>query len=162
MPGSHRRAVNLGIRPGLQLRLPLVVIAITVAFAALFAAHTDAAYGRFVRIGIDQPGLKALVAYQGRDFLVVSLAMGTAYVLAILVACLVHGHRLLGPIVALRRHLEGMKNGDYSSSVVLRAGDVLSDVADDLNGLTAILRDQEKRSRTESPALPLPGHPVGD
>ena len=160
MPGSRRRAINLRIRPGLQLQLPLVVVAITVAFATLFAAHTDEAYGRLVHIGIDQPGLKALVADQGRDFLVVSASMGAAYVLAVLVACLVHGHRLLGPIIALRRHLEGMKNGDYTSRIALRAGDAFSDVADDLNELSGALHDKEMCSRTEPLTWSSPGPPT--
>jgi len=148
MPGSRRRAINLGLRPGLQLRLPAIVVGATVAFGLLFAAHTQAAYGRFVAIGIEHPGLRALVQDQGRDFLIVSLAIGLAYVMVILLACLIQAHRLLGPVVALRRHLEGMKNGDYVSRLSLRTNDPFNDIADDLNELAAILRDQQKRANS--------------
>ena len=142
---SARRAVNLRFRPGLQLRLPLIVVVLTTAFGALFAVHTEQAYGTLIRIGIDQPELRALVADQGVDFLVVSLAIAAAYVLSILVACLADSHRALGPIVAFRQHLEGMKNGDFVSRLSLRAGEPFNDVADDLNELSSILRKQQKR-----------------
>lgn len=146
MPGSRRRAVNLRLQPMLQLRLPLVVLAITALFGVGFAFHMDAAYGVLVKVGIEDPGIRALIEEQSRDFMVVSMAIGGAYVVAVLIACLAHGHRLLGPVSAIRRQIEGMKNGDYVSRLELRTGDPFSEVADDLNELATLLRIQEKRA----------------
>jgi len=144
LPGSRRRAINLRVRPGLQLRLPFVVLAITGVFVMLFAAHMDQAYGKLISIGIEQPWLRTLIAEQSHDFLVVSCAIGAGYVTAVLVACLSYGHRMLGPIVPIMRQIEGMKNGDYVSQISLRDGDPFADVARELNELASILRTQEK------------------
>ena len=82
---------------------------------------------------------------KGRDFLIVSLAIAGAYVLAVLATCLVYAHRLLGPVIALRQHIEGMKNGDYSSHLQLRAGDAFTEVAKDLNELSNVLREEHRK-----------------
>ena len=85
------------------------------------------------------------MAEQARDYLIVSFAIGGAYVLMVLVACLAHAHRILGPLIPIRTHIEGMKNGDYSSVLRLRSGDPFVEIADDLNELASLLREQAKR-----------------
>jgi hypothetical protein len=145
LPGSRRRTINLQLQPWIQLRLPLVVFAITAAFSVLFAANFHQAYGKLLDIGIEQPWLRELMAQQTRNVLVVSLAIGVGYVGTVLVACLAYGHRLLGPLVPIRRQIEAMKNGDYASRVDLRKGDLFNEIAGDLNELAQLLRDQEKR-----------------
>ena len=144
---ESRRTINLGLRPSLQLRLPLVVLAITIVFAALFAGHSHAAYARFLSGAIKQANIEPLVAEQTLDFLIVSGVIVVGYVSAVLIACLAYSHRLLGPIVAFRRHLEALKNGDYGARIQLRKGDPFTDVADDMNELTAMLRANEKANR---------------
>ena len=142
---SQRRLINLGLWPGLQSRLPLMILMITVAFGTVFALHTDQAYGKFFEIGFAEEGLRSLVEEQARDYLVVSVSLGVLYVFAVVVACFASLHRLLGPIVPIRRHLEALKNGDYSSRVSLREGDLFLEVEQDLNELSAAL-EREKRS----------------
>ncbi len=144
MPGSRRRAINLRVQPGLQLRLPIVLLTLSVAFAWLFAANTQKAYARLAKVAVEEPWLQELVAQQHHDFLVVSMAIGAAYILFVVLACLAHGHRMLGPLIPIRRQIEGMKNGDYSTRTHLRVGDPCIDIAEDLNELASILRDQEK------------------
>jgi hypothetical protein len=148
MPGSRRRAINLRLQPGLQLRLPAVVFGLTGAFGLLFAAHTNRAWGKFVQIGVDEQWLQELVAYQQRDYLMVSLAIGAAYIFTVLIACLAHGHRLLGPLVPIRRQIGGLINGDYATRTHLRDGDPFSEVAEDLNELAGVLQELEKRETT--------------
>ena len=44
-------------------------------------------------------------------------------------------HRYLGPMVAIRRQLKAMREGNFSERMKLREGDEFTDVADDLNAL---------------------------
>ena len=39
-----------------------------------------------------------------------------------------------------------MQNGDYSSRIYLREGDLYGEIADDLNEIAQLLRSQEKRA----------------
>lgn len=147
---ESRRTINLGLRPSLQLRLPIIVLVISVGFAGLFAVHSHTAYARFLSGAIRQAQIEPLVAEQTIDFLIVSGVIAVAYIAAVMIACLAHSHRLLGPIVAFRRHIEALKNGDYGARVQLRKGDPFTDVADDMNDLTTILRTNEKANRRPS------------
>ena len=98
---SGRRAIGLGRRPLLQLKLPLILLAITVSFGALFAAHTWAAWGQLISFGASEPWVGQLADEILRDYLTVSTAIATAYVAFLMLTCLAYTHRLLGPIVAL-------------------------------------------------------------
>ncbi len=146
MPGSRRRAINLSLQPGLQLRLPLLIFAITAGFCLLFGVHMQQAYGNLVELAIDEPWLQTSISEQRQSFAIVSVAIAIGYVVTVFIACLAYAHRLLGPLVPIRRRLEGMKNGDFSSRIYLREGDLYGEIADDLNELAQLLRQQEKRA----------------
>ncbi len=137
---GRRRLVDLRFRPGLQLKLPALLLAVTFTFSLLFVAHANEAYGKLLEAGLDDVFLRALGQEIRSDFVVVSAAIAVAYAVAVIGICLAGTHRILGPIVALRRHLEDIKRGDYSTSIQLRAGHPLSGVAMDLNEVSRILQ----------------------
>lgn len=137
--GARRRLVNLEINPLHQLKLPIVLLAITATFLVLFFAHTHAAFGSLVAASFETAWIHELAGEITRDFFVVSVVIGLAYAIVVLTVCLAGAHRALGPIVALERHLSRLRNGDYSSRVALRAGHPLERVADDLNALADVL-----------------------
>ena len=137
---SGRRAIGLGRRPLLQLKLPLILLAITVSFGALFAAHTWAAWGQLISFGASEPWVGQLADEILRDYLTVSTAIATAYVAFLMLTCLAYTHRLLGPIVALERHLHSLRLGNATTRIRLREGDPLAGVAEELNSLGPRLR----------------------
>lgn len=49
-------------------------------------------------------------------------------------------HRIYGPIVQIRKHVQKLREGDYSSRVQLRDHDHFVELADDLNDLAADLQ----------------------
>ena len=51
-------------------------------------------------------------------------------------------HRVIGPSVAIRKHIDKMKQGDYSSRLHIRRGDELVTVAHVINELTDALRQK--------------------
>jgi len=138
--GRRRRLVDLRFRPGLQIKLPALLLAITGGFSVLFLAHTNKAYGALLEIGLEDPWLRSLVQEIQYDYFVVSLSIGIAYAIAVVGVCLAGTHRVLGPIVALQRHLEFLKKGNYSPRIRLRSGHPLSGIAKDLNELSEILQ----------------------
>lgn len=163
-PGQRRRLIDLRLHPGLQLKLPTFLIMITIGFSGLFLAHTSEAFGAMVEIGLEDLWQRALVEEIKRDYFVVSLSIALAYSVVVSGVCLAGTHRLLGPIVALRRQLRSVKRGDYTSRIHLRAGHPLSAVAKDLNELSEILSrssssnqafGSENTQFTTSPAIPV-------
>jgi nitrogen fixation/metabolism regulation signal transduction histidine kinase len=146
---SRRRTLRL-LQPLVQLKLPLYLLLVTIAVTAAFAVHTYLAYDRiYEAVASYAPkAFEGLLQEQTRDFLIVSAAIGTGYVLIVVGMCVAYLHRLVGPTTALRRHIEALKNGDYSARVDLRKSDtVFLALEQDLNELAGILERNEKNVR---------------
>ncbi len=136
-----RRAIRLPA-PFAQLKLPVYLLILTLAFGALFAWHSTAAYERLYGLVISSipESHRVLLLDQTRDFAIVSATILTGYALFVLGVCLAYSHGLLGPLVALRRHVQALKDGEYGSRVELRESDrAYLDVAQDLNDLAQSL-----------------------
>ncbi len=136
-----RRAIRLPA-PFAQLKLPVYLLILTLAFGALFAWHSIAAYERLYGLVISSipESHRVLLLDQTRDFAIVSATILTGYALFVLGVCLAYSHGLLGPLVALRRHVQALKDGEYGSRVELRESDrAYLDVAQDLNDLAQSL-----------------------
>jgi methyl-accepting chemotaxis protein len=58
-------------------------------------------------------------------------------------------HRIVGPVVALKRQIEKLQQGKFSSRVKLRKNDELFELAEALNELTANLQQKEMREIAE-------------
>jgi methyl-accepting chemotaxis protein len=147
-PRERRRSLNLLQQPGIQLKLPAYLLLVTVGFGALWTRNAATAFADFYQtLSAHQPSyLVPMLTDQLRDFAIFSGIVSIAYVLALLVICIVYLHRLVGPSVALRRQLESLKNGDYSRRVRLRRNDAFQDLAADLNELADLLERKENPS----------------
>ena len=142
----RRSSLRMLLQPVLQLKLPVVIVLLTLAFGLAFGANCWAAYARLHQLSLSQlPEFhEQLFRDQTGNFLAVSGAIAVGYLAAILVYCVRYAHRLVGPTVAFRRHIEALKNGDYASRVVLRRNDAFGEVAADLNDLAHQLEHDEK------------------
>lgn len=147
--GSRRAIRLLHIRT--QLIMTSCVLLISLGFAALFAWHAQHAYGAlYAMVASTAPeSFLAQIREQGFDFVVVSAVIALLYVAVSVGFCVTFSHRLLGPIVALRRQVEALKNGDYGSRVQLRNRDIVfQPIAEDMNELAMMLSDREKKSES--------------
>lgn len=61
-------------------------------------------------------------------------------------------HRLIGPTVAFRRHIQSLTQGDFSAQTRLREHDAFKDVAADLNALSEALAARFGGASGEPPA----------
>ncbi len=146
---TRRRAIRL-LEPVVQLKLPFYLLLLTLVFAGAFAVHTHAAYQGLYDAAAASvaPAFVADVQEQTRDFVVVSAAIAGIYVLAMLGLCAGYVYRLIGPITALRRQVEAMKNGDRAGRIALRQSDtVFLELEKDLNELAEMLERGEKNLR---------------
>ena len=145
----HRRhKMNLLLQPALQLKLPAILLIVTLGFVALQVAHTQFAYGKLFEIVLQEAGrppfLEDLLREQTGDYIEVTTAFTLLYILVVVALSVAYAHRMIGPMVPIRRQIEALKNGDYSARATLRKRDAFSELADDLNELARMLEEHGK------------------
>jgi hypothetical protein len=154
---DSRRAIRV-IEPAVQLTLPLTLIGLSAVFVTAFVWNSQAAYQQLVALTLAQTQdvFRSTVAEQTGDFMIVSVAILGAYLFAVAGICLAYTHRLIGPRVALVRHIEALKKGRYDARITLRRRDlVFRDVARDLNDLAQILERNAKDERKARALTPI-------
>jgi hypothetical protein len=134
---ERRRSLRL-VKPGVQLRLALYLLAITFAFGLLVVANSWSAYGRLYQATLSSAAgpFEQDILEQTQLYLNTSSVLLVGYVVVVLGVTIGYVHRLIGPIVAFERHLRALQRGDYASRVSLRSGDhIYGTLADLLNDL---------------------------
>ena len=156
--GVHekRKARNILIRPGLQLRLPLYILLLTVVFVSLFMmlgnVYLEQAYvtkmDQAYTIRIDNPAdmqfLLHILISQMTSLNTFSLLLLFVYAVLVVVITCLYTHRLLGPMVPISRHLKALNEGFYAHRLHLRKHDALHELADQLNELAETLEQRKQ------------------
>ncbi len=146
---DSRRAFRF-LQFGAQIRLPLYLLIITVAFSSLFAWHTHSAYARLYEMvmAAAPESYHEEILRQTQDFGIVSAAILGGFVLAMLGFCIAYTHTLLGPTIPLRRHVQSLRDGNHHARNKLRSSDAAHQgLADDLNELASTLQHAQKAAR---------------
>ena len=147
---QDRRLANVLVEPVLQLGLPALLLAITLPFAALQALYGYMAFGQLYQVVLADTSaprtFQTMLEGQAADFLFVSGAITLAYAIVVLIGSVAWAHRMVGPIVPFRRHVEALKGGEYGSRVHIRRFDAFSELARDLNELAELLEEHDKHN----------------
>lgn len=146
---DQRRSIRV-VEPIAQIRLPVILVTLTAIFVSAFAWNSHAAYERLIDLTLAQTqnAFRGTVSDQTGDFLIVSFALLVAYLIAVAGICLAYTHHLIGPRVAMIRHIASLKRGDYSARVFVRESDmVFRDMARDLNELAHVLQVNDRALR---------------
>jgi len=145
---EQRKARNILVRPGLQLRLPLYILLLTMAFVLLTLLlgnlYLEQVYVTMMENTTQSDYLQQVITEQIAAFKVISLLV--LFVYAVLVAAIssVYTHRLLGPMIPIKRHLKALKEGFYSHRLHLRKKDVLHELAGQMNELAEALEERKQ------------------
>ncbi len=147
---DRRRVRNFLITPRVQYRYGLYFFGVAGIAAALTQLLLIYAFQRIMgqamlHTSIDPLELAAAVGQPLR-----SLGIWMALLFPLLaVVCGAFAiwltHRFVGPQVAIQRHIERLKAGDYTHTCSLRTHDELKGVARALNELTEALRQEDGR-----------------
>lgn len=150
-PAQKRRVLNAVWQPFLQFKLLLYMLGSTAFVAILLAAFLYFAFSDLVSV---VTGKTEATSYYGEmiEIQLVHLfrycgALFVLYILLLASVCVAYTHRLIGPLRPFVRHVEKLTDGDYSSRVVLRKGDLdmYNEYAEKLNELAAKLNASETR-----------------
>ncbi len=141
---DSRRSFRL-LHPGIQLGLALHVLAIGLGFGLLLLWHAWYAYADLLAAGVASgpASLENELRARTLRFGIVSLAMLLGYALVVVGVCVAWSHRLLGPTVPLRRHLQALRQGRCRERLRLRKTDgPFLPLAEDLNEVTRMLEER--------------------
>ena len=129
-------------QPMTQLKLPAYLLIATLVCGAVFAWQSQSAYERMYDLVISEvpASYVVMIEEQTHDFAVVCASILAGYILVVTGLCIGYSHRLIGPVVALRRQIQALKDGNYRARTKLRKSDTaFLDMADDLDELAKIL-----------------------
>jgi len=145
---EQRKARNILVRPGLQLKLPFYILLLTMAFVLLTLLlgnlYLEQVYVTMIENTTQSEYLQQVITEQMAAFKIISLLVLFVYaVLAVSISC-VYTHRLLGPLIPIERHLKALKEGFYSHRLQLRKKDALHELADQLNELAEALEERKQ------------------
>ncbi len=148
---KKRRLSNLLLQPLLQTQIGLYCIALSLIFTALIGIvlyqNLGSLYDVFFTLTDGKVKLHAVVtAYLQNIQAWVLLCLG-AYILSTIGISVLYTHRLVGPTVAFRRHLDAIEAGDYSYRTILRKGDAFQEVATRLNEVSEFMEQRQAKSK---------------
>ena len=136
------------IQPKLQLQLTLLSLSIAAIASLILGAVAYFTLSNLVNITIkftDNPKLvEAFTSgYFPQLFIWIPLAL-LLFFLSNIATSVFYTHKLVGPTIAFRRHIEELTNGNYTAKTTLRKLDAFREVADDLNILSERLEEKSK------------------
>jgi methyl-accepting chemotaxis protein len=140
---ENRKARNLLLMPGLQLKLALYALMLSLGFllvTALFGKlYFEQTYITLVENTTQAEYVQAIINQQLHDFKSMSLLLLAGYIVMMVVLVAVFTHRMIGPTLPIMRHVKALKDGFYSHRVTLRRHDSFQELADELNALAETL-----------------------
>lgn len=145
---NPRKVKNFLLSPSIQLAFALNIIVLSIFFVIAVSFVIYFQLGDFIQnilniADFDQKTLVQLQSDWDSTLLWLGGFMGT-FIVFLTVLCVLYTHKLIGPTVAFKRHIESLISGDYHSRVKLREGDAFEDVAMKLNELAQKLENDEK------------------
>lgn len=148
-PTHKRRVVNAIWQPFLQFKLLMYMLGSTAIVALLLGGFLYFAFSDLIHV---VTGKSEATSYYGEmiEIQLIHLfrycgALFVLYILLLAAVCVAYTHRLIGPIRPFTRHVEALIQGDYSSRVNLRKGDLdmYAGYADQLNELAIKLNAKD-------------------
>ncbi len=146
---QKRKVVNAIWEPFVQFKLLMYMLGSTALVAILLGAFLYFAFSDLISV---VAGKTEASSYYGEmiEIQLIHLfrycgALFVLYILLLAAVCVAYTHRLIGPLRPFTRHVESLANGNYSSRVVLRKGDLdmYNDYANKLNELAVNLETRE-------------------
>ncbi len=136
----QRKLKNFLLQPMVQLRLGFINVCLSLIFVLLLGTYVYMKFVQFAEVvttlteANDEIGsmLQSYVTEVGTTAAVI----GIVFIIVSLLASVYFSHRMVGPTIAFRRHIEALIAGDYKVQTKLREHDAFTEVADSLNRLS--------------------------
>ena len=156
---QKRSIRNAAWQPFLQFKLLAYMLGSTALVAVLLSIFLYYAFGDLLNI-VTIKSESASYYSEMMDVQLVHLlrycgALIVLYIILLGAVCIAYTHRLTGPLRPFLRHVDNLIDGDYSSRVILRNGDldIYNEYAEKLNTLAVKLNaeDNDKSADNQNP-----------
>ncbi len=143
---SRRKIGNIIVDSKALIRLstPFFALLISVLVLALFVRWQAS------RLLIDIESFQPEIIYKLQSYtagITTTLLWGEFFFGSLcLLLWVIFSHRILGPMVPIRRHIQSLIDGKYDSKITLRKNDEFKSVAEDLNKLAETLKNSRGQS----------------
>lgn len=142
-----RTFLGMIVRPQKQMRFALMFAGGALLSITALVALTAIVFNHTLKSLADAQKIQAEVGSLLRDTMVYPffcLLVGVFFVgLFVIFMGVKLSNRIYGPLIPLLRHIQNLKQGVYSSRVVLRQNDELTELRDALNELAATLEARD-------------------
>lgn len=138
-----RRLSNFLLQPLLQTRIGAYCIGLSFVFAGLIALIVYIHLGNLFKLIIEMTDAPEevqtiILSYLSSIQTWVYLTLGV-YILLVLAISIWYTHRLVGPMVAFKKHFEALQQGNFAHRTNLRKNDAFHEAANELNRATEML-----------------------
>lgn len=150
---STRRSIrNLVAFPHLQYKMTSAFVFLGLGFISLLSI-VSYLLSRSLIIALSQNsaltnGDLALIEQFAKTTSFTYLAIFISLIIVSALTAFLMSHRIFGPIVAIKRHIDRIKSGDLEFQTRLRENDLLKPIAEELNELSRHLA----KNRSDSPS----------
>jgi nitrate/nitrite-specific signal transduction histidine kinase len=135
-----RHLVNYLLQPLVQLRIGFINVCLSLIFVLLLGAYVYMKFVQFADVVTTLTEANDEIGTMLRSYLesvgVTAAILGVIFVVVSLLTSIYFTHRLVGPTVAFRRHIDALIAGDYKVKTTLRNHDAFTEVAESLNKLS--------------------------
>ena len=142
MSKSTRKFSNLVLDRGALARLSVpfvLMIVLSVAIVGVIRWKVVHALEHTELSGVENlPAMNTLLELQ-RTITSIGIVGVTILGLVCMGLWIFYSHRIFGPVIPMRRHIEKLGAGDFSSRIQLRGTDEFKALAEDLNHLAEVL-----------------------
>lgn len=143
---KKRRLSNLLIQPLLQTQIGLYCIGLSLLFSLFISIilyqNLGSLFDVFFIISDGKVTLQSVTAAYLENIQAWVYLILAAYIVSTVGVSILFTHRLVGPTVAFRRHLDAIASGDYTYRTVLRKNDAFQEVATRLNEVSEFLESK--------------------
>lgn len=151
MAKSRRSVKNYVLQPLLQIKLGLYSVIFSVVFAVAVGLILYFNLAKLMTIifeltGVEDEVRDLLNQYIAPAKIQLLIAM-IIYVVSSLILSIKYTHKLVGPTIAFRRHIRMIADEEWEYRTNLRDGDAFTEVADDLNRLSAYLGNKYGKNK---------------
>lgn len=144
---QRRKLSNLIVDPWslAKLSVPFIILAVmSIGIVAMMQKRVMTALEGTVLYGPENLSvMNALHEMQGSVTQTGMIGV-TVFIAVSLVLWIFFSHRIFGPVVPMRRHVQSLIKGDYDSRIYPRASDEFKELIADLNRLAEVLEKKKK------------------
>ena len=141
---QRRKIRNKINNPLLQMKIGLYCIILSLIFSFSVLTILFLKFRELIGLILDltdaQDTLGDIISTYWSDTQIWVIFALMTYIISTIIICILYTHRLIGPTIAFRRHIEKLIDGDYDAHTQVRRGDAFNELAEVLNALSKKLK----------------------